>query len=523
VTETFYTWLLVAAYALTVVGIAWRSSRRTRTVEAYSVGTRTVSPVAVGFSLAASLTSAATFVINPGLIYLYGWAGVLGYAVAAPLGIFTGLVVFSKSFRRLGDRTNVLTVPQWVGDRFGDRRLTIWFAFLSLLQISFLILIVVGLTVVLERALAVPTGVALAMVVGFTFTYILLGGASTHILTNTMQASIMIVVALLFLGSGLEFFRGGIGAFAERLAAVGPHYASATNPASLLFRDYFEVLVANFVVGLAIILQPHIISKALYLRTEADVNRYLATAMAVATLFFAVLVTGLFARLALDGAVLAPDVVMATYMVERFTSFTRAVVVLGLLAAGFSTMEAILVALSSIFANDFLRNLLPSARGDADAWRPRGLRYARLFLVVLAPVTVWLSLDQIRDPSLSVAIFAQNGVYGLFAATFAPVLLGIFTEGVDRRWVFAASATALLVHFGMYYGQVTTYHNNPAVPATFALAASFTVGLIGLAASGGRWRSGRDEALTSPGAAPGSAPGDVASVSGAAAPRGRTP
>jgi hypothetical protein len=54
---------------------------------------------------------------QPGLIYLYGWAGVLGYAVAAPLGIFVGLVVFSKSFRRLGDELRVLTVPQWIGDR----------------------------------------------------------------------------------------------------------------------------------------------------------------------------------------------------------------------------------------------------------------------------------------------------------------------------------------------------------------------------------------------------------------------
>ncbi len=486
--ETLFSWVLVGAYALMVVFIAWRSSRRTKSVETYSVGTRQVSPIAVGLSLAASLTSAATFVINPGLIYLYGWSGVLGYAVAAPLGIFIGLVVFSKSFRKVGDKTNVLTVPQWVGDRFGDRRLTVYFAFLSLLQITFLILIVVGLTLVLERALEIPVWVSLGMVVGFTFTYILLGGASTHILTNSMQAGIMIVVAFIFLGSGFEFVRDGIGAFFERLAAVGPHYESVTNPDSLLFRNLFEVLVANFVVGVAIILQPHVISKALYLRTEADVNRYLVTAAIVATLFFAVLITGLFARLALEGPVLPPDVVMATYMVEAFGPFLRAVVVLGLLAAGFSTMEGILVALSSIFANDFMRNLLPSARRTGDAWRPTALRWARAFLIVLAPVTIWLSWDQIHNPSLSVAIFAQNGVYGLFAATFVPILVGIFFEGADRRWVFAASVTALVVHFGMYYGEITMYHNNPAVPATAAISASLLVMGVGSLATGRRVR-----------------------------------
>jgi len=35
----------------------------------------------VGLSLAAAITSAATFVINPGLIANYGISGVLSYAV----------------------------------------------------------------------------------------------------------------------------------------------------------------------------------------------------------------------------------------------------------------------------------------------------------------------------------------------------------------------------------------------------------------------------------------------------------
>lgn len=483
--ETIYSWLLVGLYVAAVVVISWRSKRAARSMESYSVGSRQVSPYAVGLSLAASMTSAATFVINPGLIYLYGWAGVLGYAVAAPLGIFLALVVFSKSFRRLGDRFNVLTVPQWIGDRYGDRRLTVYFAVLSLLQVTFLVLITVGLAVVLHNALAIPVWAALGLVVVFTFTYILLGGAATHIRTNTIQACIMIVVAVIFLASGARFFSGGVGAFFERLAAVGPHYASPTNPQSLLFRDWFEVLAANFIVGIAIIMQPHIVSKALYLRTEADVNRYLGTAVVVSSLFFAVLVTGLFARLAMTGEPLPPDRVMATYMVQQFGPVLRAVIVLGLLSAGFSTMEGILVALSSIFANDFLRNVLPSARRDPDAWRSRSLGWARAFLIVLAPVTILLSWRQITSPSLSVAIFAQNGVYGLFAATFVPVLFGIFVPSAQRRWVLLGSVTALLVHFGMYYGRITHWHNNPAVTAAFALLASVLVTTLATALTGG--------------------------------------
>ncbi len=478
--ESLWSWVLFLAYIALVVAITARTRRAATSTQTYAVGNRQVSPYAVGLSLAASMTSAATFVINPGLIYLYGWSGVLGYAVAAPLGIFLGLVVFSKAFRRVGDRTNVLTVPQWVGDRYGDKRLTLVFSVISLLQVTFLVLIVVGLAQVLRSALAIPTWAALTLVIAFPFTYILLGGAGTHIRMNVMQAMIMAVVAVILLASGARFLADGVGPFFQRLAAVAPHYAAATNPDSLLFRDLFEVLAANFVVGVAIIMQPHIISKALYLRDEGDVNRFLATACVVQVLFFAVLAVGLFARLAMPGPVLKPDTVIATYMVQVFSPFVRALVVLGVLAAGYSTIEGILVALSSIFAQDFLANLLAGGRGD-DAWKSRGLRWARIFLVVLAPVTALLSWEQMRAPSLSVAIFAQNGVYGLFAATFVPVLFGIFVKRVGRGWIAAAALVALAVHFGMYYGHVSHYANNPAVPATFATLASLAVALVGLA------------------------------------------
>ena len=111
----------------------------------------------------------------------------------------------------------------------------------------------------------------------------------------------------------------------------------------------------------------------------------------------------------------------------------------------------------------------------------RSLRYAKVFLVLLAPVTLLLSWDQILHPSLSVAIFAQNGVYGLFAAAFVPILFGVFVEKADWRVIFTASLAALFVHFGMYYGEITVYHNNPGVTAACALLVSLAVALAGSA------------------------------------------
>ena len=84
--ETFVPWLLFIAYVLTIIGLTWWNRRKALTMSDFAVGSRSVPPFFVGLSLAANMTSVATFVINPGLVHAYGWAGVMGYGIAAPLG-----------------------------------------------------------------------------------------------------------------------------------------------------------------------------------------------------------------------------------------------------------------------------------------------------------------------------------------------------------------------------------------------------------------------------------------------------
>ena len=496
--ETTIAWGFFLVYLTAVSYAAFVGIKKMSGFAAFSVGSREVSPVFVGLSLAANLTSAATFIINPGLIYLYGVSGVIGYAIAMPLGVFIGLIVFSKAFRRVGDKVTALTIPQWIGDRFGDRRLTVFFAVASLLQIAFLVLITVGLTRVLSSVLEVPMLVAMAMTIGIPLVYISFGGASAHTLTNAAQAILMIVVAVLLLGSGVEYFSGGVSGFLDRLADVQPVLADPINPESLLFRDWFEVVFCNFLIGIAIINQPHVMSKALYLKSEKDVNTYLLTGIGVLVLFFAVILVGLYARILMPEAAIEPDSVVPTYIVEVFSPFSRSVILIGLVAAGFSTMEGLLVALSTIFSNDIYRPFARERGGlTDDEIDDRAVRYSRYFLAALVPVVALIAYGQIVNPNLSVAILGQNGVYALFSATFVPILFGIFSDRITKTAVLAAAVTALAVHFGMYYGEITMYANNPAVPATAALISSVAVALGVMGVQGARGTLAEPEAAAS--------------------------
>lgn len=173
----------------------------------------------------------------------------------------------------------------------------------------------------------------------------------------------------------------------------------------------------------------------------------------------------------LEGEILKPDQSISKYINTLFPPFALAVVTLGILSAGFSTLDNILVVLSSIFAVNILKEFLLRLRAfdDEEKLKKFLLISSKFFLIILALIIYFLSLDQIYYPKLSVAIFAQNGVYGLFVTTFWQIFLELFNLNFPKPAVFISSLIALLTHFGFYYFEITKYHNNPGVTAALAL------------------------------------------------------
>jgi len=480
-------WALVAALVVVSLAIVIRGARATRSVDDYALGSLAFSPAAVGLSLAASMTSAATFIINPGFIALYGVAGVISYAVVLPLAAVTSLVVLTKGFRRHGESVKALSLAQWMGTRWQSPGYALFFAVLSLLLVTFIVLIVVGLTKVLSATLAVGEMKVLIGIVVFVFGYMMFGGANSMVYTNTVQAVLMLIVAFVLLGSGHDRFAAGIGGFLDQLRAIDPQLAQVPNPGSFLFRDWFEIGFAQVVVGVAIVCQPHIITKSLLLKHERDVNRYLAVGVTAELIFFAVVVAGLYARLAFPdltaaGHALAMDDIIPAYVVAEFPVWVGLIVVLGLISAGLSTLEGLIQSLATTLTSDLVRPLagrwLPI---ESDARERALLAVNRAVIAGLAVAAALLSWRQLVAPKLSVAIFAQNGVYAYFAAAFVPILFGMFWRDAPRAAVVAASITAIVVHFPMHYlnlpvpGTAAT-GQNPGVAAAVAITASVLVG-----------------------------------------------
>lgn len=454
-----FKYVLTGSYVLLVYWLSWIGMRRTHDIKGFSIGNKDMSPYLIGITLAASIASTATFVINPGFVYVHGFAAYLHYSVAGSLGILTAFLVLSRGFLRLGEEKQALTIPEWIYHRYQNRSFSLFFAFINLLSVTFVVLILVGCSLLMTGLFPIEQKAALVVVLLFVFSYVLMGGTYAHAYTNTLQGIMMILVTIFLFVDGLHYFDDG---FFQSLETIGSSYGAAINNDSNLYYSFFSVFVSGFIVTFALMLQPHILTKVLYLRSEADIGKFIATTAIVGTLFTLILMVGFFARLAgLDIPV--QDTVVREYLIYEFSgspwgSLTLTFIFITLLAAGMSTLDGILVSLSAMVVNDIVTPLTGN--------KQRGLAWSRWVLIAVGVIGLILAWN----PPPLIGLFAQKGVYGLAAASTVPMLFGVLIRGHLPLWIVASAALmSLAIHFGLnLFGGVA----NPAVSASYAIIIS---------------------------------------------------
>lgn len=478
-----FAWSLFLAYLAGTAWLGWQGYRRTSGFGSFAVGDRNMHPLIVGITLAASVSSASTFIINPGFIYVDGFSAFFHMVVAVGIGFFGMLWLLSFRFRRIGAEHGALTIPHWIGKHYASRPFALYFSVLSLLSFAFVVLLVGGISIVMQTLLGVSNIVALTITLVFVTGYVFIGGTYAHVFTNLLQGSLMILVTLLVLGSCAWIAVAQPGSFVDGLRQIDPNLIAAVNPEGRLFNDVFSIYVAGFIVGAVIVCQPHILTKALYVRDDRAVRRYLLVFALVFGLFQLLGSVGFFAHFVVppdalvDGAIgtFRQDLVMTTYLRTMFPDWVFTIVSIVLLAAAMSTLDGLLVSMSTIAANDLVLNLAVRRHLDEEQRMAFALKASH---VVLVAVAIGAFLVNLEPPRL-LGIFGQTGVYGLTVAAAPPLLLGVLFGRMPLWLAWGASATALAVHFLLFFRGATLFPDstlawgNPGV--TTAIAALVTI------------------------------------------------
>ena len=455
-------WILFGLYLAVTFWLAYLGHKRTKNFEDFAVGGRSMGPGLTGMTLGACLASTATFVVNPGFVYAYGLPALLALTIPLFAGVFAGLALMSKGFRKYGKTAT--TLPLWIGERYQSQGLRALFALLCLLNVFYVVLIVVGAAFVMQASMGVPYVWALRIVVGVVFSYVLLGGTYAHAYTNTAQGFVMLVVAAIIFVVALE----SIGDPSEALAtlrAQDPNLVALTNPQSPFYRHWVEVLVCPFVIGVALVAQPHLLLKTLYLKRTRDLATFGAVGFGCFVVFSLVLFAGLAARMDFGPGV-AQDLAMPRWLATAFSPTLGAVVSVAILAAAMSTLDGLLVAVSAIVGVDLVAHPWIAPRfgaKDEPARQVLALSAGRITVLALGGVAYFISgwfdpASQVAGKSSGAAligVFGTLGTYALFVATLPAVLYGI-RDRVAPAWSIAlASILGVSLHLGLFLGEVT--------------------------------------------------------------------
>jgi SSS family solute:Na+ symporter/sodium/pantothenate symporter len=472
-------WALFIAYMAGTAYLGWLGYKRTTGFSSFALGNKDLHPVVVGITLAASTASASTFIINPGFVYVDGFSAWFHMVVGVAVGFLAMLYVLSFQFRRIGEQSKALTIPDWIGKRYQSRGFALYFSVLNLLSFAFVVLLVGGISIVMQSLLGISNTTALVITLVFVTGYVFIGGTYAHVLTNVLQGAMMIGATIVILGVCVKLAFTDPLPLLERLTLADPHLLDLINTDGVLFNDWFSVFVAGFVVGGVIVCQPHILTKALYVSNDSEVRQYLLVFAVIFLLFQMLGTAGFFAHLVVPEASLIDpgsgqfrqDLVMTVFLKSVFPDWVFTIVSVVLLAAAMSTLDGLLVSMATITANDLVLNVFANDQSiDLEKRMALALKISHVVLIFIAIAAFIINLQ----PPRLLGIFGQVGVYGLTVAAAPPLLLGVLFRKVPLGLVWTGSALALTTHFVLFFfgsqimPESTLTFSNPGVTASIA-------------------------------------------------------
>jgi sodium/pantothenate symporter len=484
-------WTLFILYMLGTSYLGWLGYKKTvNDFGSFAIGNGDMSAGVVGVTLATSTASAATFIINPGFVYVHGLSAFLHLGVSVFVGILFMLILLSFSFRRQGDAFKALTIPDWIGKRYHSPNFSLYFAFINLLGFAFIVLIVGGISIVMQPLLGVSNVVALIITLVFVTTYVMFGGTYAHVYTNMFQGFLMIAISLLVIASGIWIMFFSDYQLFHELRRTQPELLTVINLKSNLFNTPFAVYISGFLIGAALVCQPHILTKALYVKEDKDVRNYIIVFAGVYILFTLLLMVGFWAHAVVSDAALLDstgafrqDLVMTVYLQEMFPDWVFSVVSIVLLAAAMSTLDGLLIGMSTITSNDLILNIM-KRRSNHNMSHEMQMKWANrsshIVLVVLAILTYWVNIN----PPKLLGIFGQVGVYGLVLAAVPPLVNGVLFKNSNTTTVWVLSVLAICTHFFLYFYGSQFFPNsnltfsNPGVTASLGVIVSIIPTLL---------------------------------------------
>lgn len=420
--------IIFTLYFVVVFLIGWYSMRATNSESDYWIAGGKLGWGVGGATMAATHTSAGTFIGTIGVIYAVGWsfAWVL---ISIPLAYWFMVAVLAPRFTKVKE----LTLPAFLQRRYDSKTTRgIGAVIILIATVVYVQAQIVAGGLVANIVFGIPTTTGMVVFTIILLIYTVLGGMLAVAYTDFLQMVIMVLGTIVSVPLAVSHF-GGFGNMIGLVQAIKPLTFSwggfSTSLLITMGLAFFlgSVATPEKVVRLYAMKDMHTIRKGILL-----------TIVLVTGINLLVFILGL-AAMALFPILPTGDLAMPVIARAVLPTFIGTIMLAAVTSAMMSTVDSLLLVAGSALSEDIYQNLI-----HTNATEKRRLLVARIGIVIVGVIPLLLILGGFAKGELIQFIVVLFTAI-MAAGFFTPVVGGIVWRRANKHGAIASMVGGVLM------------------------------------------------------------------------------
>lgn len=426
----------LAVFVVIIFGIGFWSNKFVRSSDSflseYFLGGREMGGFLLAMTMMATYGSASSFISGPGVAYNTGLGWVLLALAQLPAGYFV-LMVLGKKFAIVTRKFKAITLIDFLRARYKSNTVVIVSA-ISIIIFLFASMVAqwIGGARLIESLTGMQYTTALFVFAVVVLIYVVIGGFRAVALTDALQGSIMVIGTVILL-IGTVIAGGGITNIMKDLMDINPNLVSPFGDQ----RQYTSTYVSSFwiLVGIGVVGLPQIAVRAMSYKSSRGMHRAIMIGtIGIATIMFGMHLIGAFGRAVIPGIEIG-DKVMPTLTVEVLPPVLAGIVLAAPMAAIMSTVNALLMMVSSTIVKDIYLHYIKPDASEAN------IKKASFSATTIVGVLVVLMSFNPPDLIVWLNLFAFGGLEAVFVW---PIVFGLYWKKANKYGAISAMIIGLV-------------------------------------------------------------------------------
>ncbi len=426
----FYTVLVLYLGIMAFIG--WYAGRKTNNIGDFFVLSGKAGVVVSGIAYFSTQFSMGTFLGTPGTIYGVGYAGM---AISVPGAVFCMILpalLIGRKLITLGHKYGFLTMADYLTDRYHSKNMS---GVLGVMMLFFLVPMmgaqIIGAGVIVHVFTGLPEWVGVVGMGIIVILYCMTGGMKGAMMTDVIQGSLMIATAVVTFIVSIVM-GGGFSNINHTLQSMNEAYLTFPGANGYMPWTYYVsniVLWSFFTMG-----QPHLFTKFFAMKDHKTMFK--AILLGTAGMFFSATliewagVNGIASIQNIEKA----DQIIPMILQRGMNPFLASIFIAGIVAAGMSTIDGILVTTTGAVTRDIYQKIINKNATDEAV-----MSLSKVVTVIIGIVVICFGVFQ-PGSIFEINLFAFSGM----AIFVVPILFGIYWKKATAKGAIASVIVGII-------------------------------------------------------------------------------